>query len=1044
MTALPLQDIKKVVPLKRETTPNPNNSIQHYAAIHHKKYIEQPNSNEMGIITNHFKRVGHSQRHHTQDLLKALSSGHCVLLSNFEIDDKNSIRFISSSAFAIDVDDDYQQTNPLEVLQDLKEICTGLFYTFSHGKKGNRYRLFFQLDQSITDPDEFKVLIEYMIDYLKEKGLPVDGKAKSPLQVIRPGIQGYKINNLQTFLPVDEWLPKAKRKAHKKLIILAEQRQKRAEKLRNRLNEPVTYDELKEMCEAIGYIPSKSGDENTQKWLQIIYALKNEVFTENITEQEGYELFSIVSGPEANERQWTSMKPHGDASIGSIVYHAKESGYKRKHKYNYSQLETLETIPQEVIKVKGYLTPELLKDLIQRKEKLLIDSPTGSAKTTATMKAFKELANQNYHYYIFAAPTIPLTEQIAKDHDVICVTGGMTNLRNKIIDSGIGGKRIFVTTYDKAYEIIDHLSNGIDYGNDPEPEFTIVIDEIHKFTEAYNYRFKVIDQLETITKKCVSVIGLSGTPEDILKDPFDKLIKIDTGNNKSPCLDYFVFTYTTKQAAETLPRLKAKGIIEETETNGTLSDVLLIPVVKGLLKDTRVLLFINSKKRIKRVAATLRKQGIKTQIVTSDSKLSNTYKNIVENGKIDDSIQVVIATTVLADGISINNSLNWSCLVVADKESPIYNPSTIKQISNRFRGQYRYFGLYMREPNPDHKEDKPFYIESEYQYRKNIVTSYVEYLNTEFEGDQLQYFIPSNVERNNGIFYKSTDDEAKIEFNPLFIRHQSMKRKESYYSLFRNAFIKEVGKELGLDCKRVLNVNDEVLKHNADISDLLNDLEAEKEQEKNDDSKLRSNFPIYFDESVYQAFLTDDQEILTVFKGYVHPEQYTTVKRIFNIADYETCKKIGTSIKNRNETNKYLNDIKALVDIATFDHVKKTNVTKKAFQELSKIVGEKYLSSDFKEIIEKEIPKKIKVPLKDIKEALKLFHKISTKQGGKAYAQIEPLNIEIVAKARHEQPLKETAVKNSVLKYVWNQTAHNQKNMLPAIFEKWGIEKPEQ
>ena len=371
---------------------NPLTDIKHYAAIHPKKYIKQPNTKDVAFITNDVKRIGHAEWYTTEELLKALSSGYCVLLSNFEIDSQNSIRFISSSAFAIDVDDDEEITNPLQVLQDFKGICAGLFYTFSHGKKGNRYRLLFQLDQSITDLDKFKALIEYMIHNLKNKGLPVDGKAKSPTQVIRPGVQGYEINDLSITLSVNEWLPRALILAETKLAILEEQRKKRAEQLKDRLQEIVTFDELKEMCKAIGYIPSKSGDENTQKWLQIIYALKNEVFTENLTEQEGYELFCIISGPESNERQWTSMKPNGDVSIGTVIHQAKESGYKRKHKYNYALLETPETIAQEEIKVNKYLTTEIAKNLLDRKQRLLVDSPTGSAKTTSFMNAFKELS----------------------------------------------------------------------------------------------------------------------------------------------------------------------------------------------------------------------------------------------------------------------------------------------------------------------------------------------------------------------------------------------------------------------------------------------------------------------------------------------------------------------------------------------------------------------------------------------------------------------------------------------------------------------------
>lgn len=992
--------------------------LHHYAAVHHTKYSTQPVNSAMGAITNEIKRMGYAKRFSSRQLLESFSNGQCILLSNFELDRENRIRFLSSSAFAIDVDDDLEITDPLKVLEDLKEICAGLFYTFSHGKKGNRYRLFFQLDQSITNQDELNALIDYMISYLKNKGLPVDGKAKSPTAIIRGGRAGYEINSLETTLKVSEWLPKAKHRASERLRVLEEQRRQRAKEANN-LPHPVTYEELLEMCQAIGHLPTGSGDEVTQKWLQIVYALKHQVQIGLIDDQQGYELFDIVSGGESTEKYWRSLRPYGQVSVGTIVHHAKEAGYKRKHKYKYAMQKAPETIEIERIRSKGHLTTETAKDLLKRRQRLLVDSPTGSRKTSSFMNAFKELVNRDYHFFIFAAPTIPLTEQIAKEHEVMGIVGGMRNLRNKITDRAIKGERIFVTTYDKTAELISYLSEDIDYGSDKAPEFSIVIDEVHKFTEAYNYRFTAIDRLEELANLAVSVIGLSGTTEDILRDNFDKLIEIDTGNKKSPCLDYRVFTYNKKDDA----------------------DILLVPVIKGLLKQTRVLLFLNNKDRIDNLVKKLTSAGIKTQKVTSDTKQSPTYLNIVENGKIDDSVQVVISTTVLADGLSINNDLNWSCLVVADRASPLFNPSSIKQISNRFRGQYRYFALYIQQPNPEYSETARFYIESEYQYRKKIVAGYVNYLNSEFPAEELKNFLPSKVEKHNGIYYKSTEEDAGIEFNPLFVRHQSMKQKETHYGIFRNAFIEEVSRQLGHKCNGIYNVNEAAEKNGADLSGLIAEQEAAKEEQKTHDSELREAFALHFDESIYNCFIRDDEEALKLFKQDVHPDQYAATRKNSTIADYETCKHIGCRILRKADTYKYFNDIRSLAEIASFDYVKKTTVTKRVFMELCNISGKEYFSSDLKEILDKKIPQKMKVKPSDVKEALKLFHKFSTKSGGEALAMLKPLTPELVAKVRHSLP--EQTINNSILRYAWNQNGHQQKILLPAVLEKWGIENYE-
>lgn len=508
---------------------------------------------------------------------------------------------------------------------------------------------------------------------------------------------------------------------------------------------------------------------------------------------------------------------------------------------------------------------------------------------------------------------------------------------------------------------------------------------------------------------------MSGTPEDILKDDFDKLIKIDTGNDSSPCMDYRVFTYQWMKDA----------------------DIMLIPEIQGLLKETRVLLFINNKDRIKRIRDLLRKEGVKTQIVTSDNKQSPTYLNIVENGAIADDVKVLIATSVLADGISIKNDPNWSCLVVCDKASQLFNPSTVKQISNRFRGQYRCFGLYMMQPNPNFIETNRFNIESDFQYRKRIINGYVEELNQEFKEDGYKDFIPFNVERDNGIFYRSQDEDAIIEYNPLLVRHQSMKRKEQYYGLFRNAFIEEVGKQLGVNCTGVINVNLEVEKNGFDLTGLLQNIKAQQQQEKKENAELRKAFSKYFDKSVYKSFLNAEEDMLEVFKKQVHPDQFAATRRNVTIGDYETCKRVGEKIKRKADTNKYYKHIKGLADIAALDFIKKTTVTKKVFKELLKLTNRIFSSNEFKEIKNK-LRKTLNVQASDLKAGLELFHDLHSRSAKARNTQITPLTVEIVAKIHG---LSEIAVKNSVLKYVWQRNGHQQKILLQAISEKWGIDR---
>lgn len=996
--------------------------LRHYVALDNRKYKKQSDIH-MGKVTNDFKRIGCARLHSITDIVEKLASGHCGILANYEIDSDNNFRFVSSSLIALDVDDDDAVTNPIQVLEQLKGICVGLFYTFSHGIKGNRYRLLIALDQSITDADEYRMLVNYLSDYLKDLGLPVDGHTgiRNPTSVIRPGNNGYELNDLSTTLNVAEWLPKAKEKHKEHLKQLEEKRKSHEKQLNYDLLNPVTYDELKQMCEAIGYIPSGHGDDETNKWLQIVYAIKNEVYNGEIDEFQGFELYSIVSGPETNQRYWDSVKPYGHVTVGTIIHHATNAGYRRKHKYGYALQETTENIKVERMKVKDYLTPDIAKQLIERKQKIIVDSPTGSRKTSSFMQAFKELASHENHYFIFSAPTIPLTEQVAESYGGFCVKGDVKNLVREAVKKAASGERIFVATYDKTAELMQCLQR-----QDRQSKFTVVVDEVHKFTEAYNYRFAAIDQLEQVAEIAQSLIGLSGTTTDMLKDNFEALIKIDTGNTKSPCLDFRVFTYHTRNA-------------RTQENNAHLADVMLIPVIKALLKQTRVLVFLNNKERIERIARLLKKDGIAVQQITSDSKKSSTYTQIVKNSKVDDDVQVILSTSVIAEGVSIDNELDFSCLVVADRASPIFNISTVKQISNRMRKQYRYFCLYMREPNENFNETKPFHIETDFRYRKRIVEGYVNYLNEEFKGEAIQEFTALKVEKANGIFYRSTNanENSLIEYNPLFVRHQSMKRKESYYSTFRNAFIKDIERQIGVPCTAIVNVNDEALRHGESMDGLLQELEAEQEQKKLDDNELRAAFSQCFDESHYGCFVRGDEEALKFFKENIHPSQYRSMLRVCPITDYETAKMIGNSIKKDADTHKYFNDIQSLVEIALLEATPKTNVTKKIYKELIKLSGENFTSVEFKELAKFKMPKKLKVTDDDVSKALKFFHKESSRPGGVSCTSIQPLTIELLSEVRYS--VDEQVIKNSVLKYSLSQAENKRKKMLLAINSKYGI-----
>lgn len=1043
-------DTEKPVHRERAANKTSNLSIQHYALIYPQKFKKKPGE-EVGMIHNYFKRNPYPVPYTLQQIVDAFCSGQTLMLAMAELELKNSANkekaaaidrnsrewadlhvmgFRSTRLLGIDIDDEYNETDVQTVLKHFKGRVSAAYYSFSHGKpnnKGgteNRYRLLFQLDKHLTDYETGKEIVKIIRDELISL---YPNFSASKIDIMQPKTLWHGSKRPPIFIDESAFLNTELYSAKVELILerkreaLKARRKDAAKDFRYQTNNPAIFPELVEMANAIGHIPS--GTDQFEKWRNATLSIRSHEFEGQISEEEGLHLFDIISGGESDESTYFNYNPNGNMTLGTFIKYATDAGYKRKHKYGYALLETNEAIEKELIRVKGHIPVDIAKELLQRKQKILVSSPTGSGKTTAFINAFKELSSKDFHFYIFSAPTIALSEQIAAEHQLPCITGGMQNLRYEVTNMAAAGSRVFVSTYDKTSELISLLENDLEIGNKLKAEYTIVVDEIHKYTEAYNYRFVAIDNLERLSSLATSLIGLSGTVEDILKDKFDTLIEIDTGNKKSPCLDYRVFTYDTNE----------NGVV--TADN---ADVMLLPVVRGLLQQSRVLLFINNKERIKRIARLLKKEGITCQTVSSDDRKSATYTNIVESGEIEDGVQVVISTTVLADGISIKNKLDWSCVVVADRSSPIFNPSTIKQISNRFRNPYRYFALYMRTPNPVYDEVTRFNIESDYRYKLKTVNNYVKYLNDEFANELLQEFIPSTVEKHHGIYYRSKIEDAKIEFNPLFVRHQSMRNKERYYATYRNAFIGEVGRVLGHKLSGILNVNDEIRKNGSDLSSLLADLQEEKEEKKLESDELRKNFSLYFDDSIYGCFVRGDEEALKHFKDDVHPDQYAATWKNSRLADFETCKILGEAVKNRVDINKYVNDIQALADIASFDYVKKVTLTKKVYAGLMKLAGKDFFSSDFKDIVGVRLPKKLKVSEKDVKEGLKLFHKVSSRPGGESSTTIQPLSVELVAKIRHN--IEPDAVEKSLLRYIGTRPEQQQKVLYPSVAKKWGLE----
>jgi hypothetical protein len=905
---------------------NTNSVPKHFVMVHPTPFKHQPKS-EMGKITNDLKR-SYSEPLPITKILDLFAKGHCILLSNAEVDHDNRFRFISSSVFAIDIDDKKEIFSPEEVLFTLKDKLSGLFYTFSHGIEGNRYRLVFQLDRSVNDELKMKGIIELINNDLKALGLPVDSQAKNPLQVVRGG-KAFVLVSESNKLNTNELLERVQQENKKRQQDLYKEFEK---ELR-----PVPFKELKTMAETVGHIPSGSGQ--GELWKRLVVGIKHYKNTGHITDEEGFELYDIISGGEQSQRSWETLRAHGQATIKSLIYEAQNKGYKGKYTYYGNDEPVEETYEKEIIKVKQYVPTEIAKEILCRNQRILVDSSTGSGKTTSFLNAFKELESDRKHFYIFATPTIALTLQNAGKHNIMSIKGQTKNLFPKIFGYVKSGRRAFISTYDMAPFLIEILRSI-----EKHITFTLVVDEMHKFITDYDlsYRYEAIKNLYEVSKKATSFIGLSGTIDDIYKNEFERVITIDNNNPQSPCQEVAVYTYEKK----------ANAMVE------------LVQLIEVWTKKRKLLIYIQSKRKIEQLKKILRRKGITVRTINANSKSNTTYKQLIEGETIDPNVQVLLTTSVIADGVNIQNDMEWEVIAVCNEFSNLFNYSSIKQISNRLRNPYRRFSIYMQQPK--NTDQQLFKLENAYNFRLGIAERITKEINEHPYFDP-RLFRTSIIERRYGI-YQGTEG---LEIDTLFLRHAVSKEQERYFHNFRLAFIRAVEKALHKKSNEILNITKEIESKRLDLTFTQEILKELEEQELQEQKEKTSGIKAAFTEEVYKAFLQDKENTLEEFKEQVAPMHYSCLYKLTKIADYQSCFKIVSGVKRDADTHAFYNRIRYLTEGFYLMALNRPNKTKNVLQRLLNL-QELISNHDYEKRLEK-IAKQTRTTKKDVKEVEKMI-----------------------------------------------------------------------
>lgn len=942
---------------------------RHYITLH-PGYFPTKESFQLGLITNWFKKKGLSRRYTLEEIFKFSGAGRCFIPSNIETDGEN-YNFVSSNLMFVDVDDDEKVTDPQQVLKELHGVCAGLFWTSSHSKTQNRYRLVFVLDEFIRDERIYDYIFKALTSKLRQMGIPADEAIRTPMQRIRTATKGYIINNLHAVFSVKELREEAQKQREQAI----RERQQRLQDYSDHKDFLVySVEELKDRAETIGYVDS------FDEWSKLGYSLKSYVNEGCIDDIDGLEIFSILCGGNDESQFWESLKATR-ITIGTFIHYSNEAGFKRSYKYYHATNKTTSSLDIEKVKFDKYIPVEFSKELLKSEQNILLKSPTGSGKTKSFIDASKELAkemdeNGQNRFFILSVPAISITDQVANGNDILAVRGETTDLYGRLKRYVDSGKRVITCTYDMS-EVLMNLLVSIK----PFASFSIITDEVHQLVHNYNFRKDAIKSLYSLHSRVKSFIGLSGTPDDVLRDSFDREVHIQTKHEAAPCQVWGALTYEKKD--------------EEL--------ILLFQLLKQKAQSgKRLLVFLQNKEFIKMLQTQLRKEGIKVSSVTSDGKNNNAmYKTLVEKSKFSEDVQIILTTSVLSDGINIiNENSKYDCILVASSNSPMFNVDQARQCANRFRNLYEGFYVFMQQAKKETKH--LFNIESAFQYEKLIAQNSIDLINEQFSGKGNSKLLRmAKIEKRYGI---TLNEQELANYDALQLRHNVSQEKAQFYTLYRDQFIKALEKVMGMAPKQAINVTEFIKQSEIDLSPIASEIEVLKEANKADKAEKALNIDKHFTKNIYNAFLEGNEEVLKVFKQAVTSEHYSCLNGIVNLTDYETSLHLVKRVERRADINAYKHRIEALTNIQYFKKIHRQTPSREAYETIHVHVGKTLTKSELDKILQ-DVTKRFKrSKTVDVKHILNnYFHHEGVRTKKERFTILRELTIEQISK-EYEAP----------------------------------------
>lgn len=951
---------------------------------------------------------------------------------------------VSTSLIVADIDDDFSEYDPREVFENSN--ASGGYFTFSHQtisehslRPQNAYRLIFELSEPVNNQ-----LAEYietrLIEELKSKfpRIALMDNADIEPTLSKQFIFGSRNKDIY-YNPINVIDVAPYKDEFKSFEDLRVFEQMLANQSRYQ-QAPITNLEYIAMAEFYG----KNGSQlDYGQWISTTLGIAHSSKMGLIDEVSAVRAMQAFDADNHELEYYQKIYDKADetkpnaSTIASLVYHAKNAGYKSSKGFKYNNPPIDENELKTALKdihVDRQLKQEQLMDIIQDGHKnVLLNSPTGSGKTTATVNALKRyLDTHDSAVAYIAMPSKMLAQQTASNHNLGRAFIGRLNIQNVIHQNIAKTKmKLFVGTYNKTKDVVQNLhADG--------KEVILVVDEIHKVVSDYGFRSESINDMMTVAKQDnVKMIGLSGTPEILNYSEFDAIYNVIQQNAIKPYskIDFAIYQ-------------NAKSFEEETTA-------LVFNEVK---KGNKVLAFVNNKNAIKNIDSVLTKQRIKVGTITSETtgeaENDPTYKYLVKNERFPNGVDVILATVAIADGINLlNDSSHYVCLISPHYSlSKLFDLATIKQAVNRFRNPYEKIIIPMfvkKDMDKDEKDGgdpnrlkryKAFNLEYRYKTLAEQSEGIQKYLKDRFY-DQVHTYTPSLFERLTGfrsrVYQQSEADkefikialmeeqkknarpqlpydqnavmelermrESLFEIDYRYLRKEATTAMNDYYSYFPRAFITQVTRYLEVDSDTYFA--SEYIKDNDASSEIDQNFKAIHKEILKSEKKKAENVAEILTEPLFVKLQREFFETNKIDED-VDPANYLlqamnkhhgkATFELVKFCTYEQTIHELDRINNRNKIYLLKNQLSTIAEIEGFHHNKgRKSATQLLLTELIKRLqesGKKVSTEDEKEIM-KQVASKFKTTSKKVKE---VYNRMIVYESGRENKQRFKKNYQLI------------------------------------------------